>query len=42
MGLSRILFAIEKLSNVHLDFTQASLISVDDFLTLLESLKGSE
>ena len=33
---------IEKLSNVHLDFTQATLISVDDFLTLLESLKGSE
>ena len=33
---------IEKLSNVHLDFTQASLISVDDFLTLLESMKGLE
>ena len=32
----------EKLSNVHLDFTQASLISVEDFLTLLESFKGSE
>ena len=33
---------IEKLSNVHLDFTQASLISVNDFLALLESLKGLE